>query len=543
MKLKMLLHPLTFKDKLFQAFILTSLIPLLLLALIISFQTRAITTTAQKEARKDLLLQTERNITTHVDAFRHSLGLFTENNAFQSAWYHKNISMFECYLFFRDTFDPTMNYIRATNPIIKNILFFTNSSYSELRMNIFSLEEMEKYAVDPKSLAPNNSLWIELDEDTLGIFGGFPNPSGFETFVLLTVSKKDFFPVFYAEDGRTLGAVFEEEQQLFPLKTVNILKNNQIAIPNTNWTLFLSSSPLPNTQGAIILLTISAVILSLTIAYYFTHFFVRNIGQEITYLKQRVSMALSDETERNPSLNQQDEFIELSNEIGDMLEMVLRLQKESYQHHLDGKDREYHAMINQINAHFLYNTLSAVNWHAVMADQAEISYAIQLLSKYYRTTLNKGENEISLQDELDNVKTYIDLQLFLQPNHFSVFYDIDDSLLNIPIIHLLLQPIVENAIEHGFNQEKEGYKLILTIQKENEQLFSIKIEDNGTGFHLDKLSEVFVNKTTGYGLRNVDQRIQFYFGEDYGLQFDSEEGIGTIVTIELPLQTSQKSFD
>ncbi|MHC5268596.1 sensor histidine kinase [Enterococcus sp. LJL98] len=535
MRPKKLLRPKSFKDKLFQAFILTSLGPLLLLAMIISFQTQTLMNVVQKEARKDLLLQTERNITSHVDAFRHSLGLFTENNAFQSAWYANNVSMFDRYLFFRDTFDPTVNYIRATNPAIDDILFFTNSTYSEQRMNIFTLSDMEKYQVNLKELAPNNNLWLELDEDTLGIFGGFPSASGFETFVLLTVNKKNFFPIFYAEDGRTLGAVFDGKQQLFPGESVQVLQKDQATIPNTNWTLFLSMAPLPATQTGILLLTISAILLALVIAYYFTQFFARNIGQEITYLKQRVSLALQKTAEQEPSFDQQDEFFEVSNEIGEMLEMVLRLQTENYQQQLETKDREYHAMINQINAHFLYNTLSAINWRAVMSDQVEISYAIQLLSKYYRTTLNRGKNEISLRDELDNVKTYIDLQLFLQPNRFGVFYDVDESLLSAPIIHLLLQPIVENAIEHGFDQDKADHKLILTIQREDHQHFSIKVADNGIGFDLAKLSEIFIHKTTGYGLRNVDQRIKFYFGPAYGLVFDSEEGFGTIVTITLPL--------
>lgn len=535
MKFKTLFKPNTFKEKIFQAFLITSLVPILLLTLIAFFQTRTITTTAQQEARKDVLLQTERNITAHVDAFRHSLSLFTENSAFQSAWYDKNVSMFYRYLFFRDTFDPTINNIKTSNPTIQDILFFTDSSYAGYRANILSLEEMHSFPVNPDSLIPKNSHWVELNEDTLGIFGGFPGSVGFQTFVLISVKKADFFSVFYSTENRALGTVFENKKQLYPLEETEVMKNYQTVIPNTNWRLALSPSSVPDLSMSLIWITLSAVILAILIAYYFTRFFAKNIGKEITYLKQRVALALENDSPKKVILNQQDEFIEVSNEIGDMLEMVLTLKKESYQHHLDSKDREYHAMINQINSHFLYNTLSAVNWHAVLSGQEEISYAIQLLSKYYRTTLNKGQSAILLQDELDNVKTYIDLQLFLHPNRFQVFYHVDDSLLSTPIIHLLLQPIVENAIEHGFNHEKESQRLEISIQKDTDYSFLIKIEDNGIGFDLDKLSEIFITKTKGYGLRNIDQRIKFYFGEEYGLLFDSEEGVGTIVTIHLPL--------
>lgn len=532
----MKIKPLTFKEKLFRAFLLTSLLPVLLLSLMVFFQTNKITNQAQNEARRDLLLQTKQNITSHVDLFRHSLSLFTENNAFQSAWYNENVSMFERYLFFRDTLDPTVTYIQATNPYIQKILFFTNSSYADMRLNILGLEELAKFHLDPQTLAPTNAVWVELDERTLGIFGGFPNASGFQTFVLITVDKSDIFPDFSATDTRSLGAVHNQSDQIYPLEIVDITKNYQIPIENTDWVFSLSQASLPSTQKGILFLTLTVIGLSLIIAYYSTRFFSQNISQEITYLKRRVASALNKKPHTQSALNQQNEFHELSNEIHDMLEMVLTFQEENHQTHLESKDREYQAMIHQINAHFLYNTLSAVNWRAVLSGQDEISYAIQLLSKYYRTTLNRGQNEISVQDELDNVKTYIELQLFLHPDYFCVTYEIDEKLLHLPIVHLLLQPIVENAIEHGFNQTKANQHLRIAIQQETPTIFSIKIEDNGVGFDTHELTDVLVTKTRGYGLNNINQRIKFYFGEQYGLLFDSALGQGTLVTILLPIQ-------
>lgn len=530
------IKPFTFKEKLFRAFLLTSLLPVLLLSFMVFFQTNKITKQAQNEARQDLLLQTKQNITSHVDLFRHSLSLFTENNAFQSAWYNENVSMFERYLFFRDTLDPTMTYIQATNPYIQKIIFFTNSSYADMRLNILSLEELDRFHLKPSVLAPTNAVWVEIDEQTLGIFGGFPNASGFQTFVLITVEKNDVFPEFSAIDERPLGAVYQEATQIYPFVPVDITKDYQIPIENTDWVLFLSQTSLPNAQKGLLLFTLTIVGLSLIIAYYSTRFFAQNISQEITYLKQRVASALSKKTQKQPILNQQNEFHELSNEINDMLEMVLSFQEENHQTHLESKDREYQAMIHQINAHFLYNTLSAVNWRAVLSGQEEISYAIQLLSKYYRTTLNRGQNEISVRDELANVKTYIELQLFLHPDYFTVAYEIDEELLHLPIIHLLLQPIVENAIEHGFNQTKAKQHLRIAIQRETPAIFSIKIEDNGVGFDVHELTDILVTKTRGYGLNNINQRIKFYFGEQYGLLFDSAPGLGTLVTILLPIQ-------
>lgn len=541
MKLKFIRQSKTFKEKIFRSFMLAIAIPVILLSLFVFAQTKTMARQTQEEALSDVLLQTERNITTHVDDFRHSLSLLTENTAFQSALYTENISMFDRYLFFRDTFDPSLDYIRVTNPAIDRILFFTDSSYANQRLNILSLEGMKEFPLDPQKLRSNNAQWVELDTETLGVFGGFPGSTSFKTFVLMTVKKKDIFPVFYSSEGRILGGIFLENKQIYPPNPIDFTKHYQAKIENTPWTLYLNESSLPKTDSTFLFIAIITILCSIGIAYYMSRFFTRNISQEITHLKQRVNLALSNDP-KPIIIEQQEEFLELSNDIQDMLEMVLALQKENYTNHLESKDREYRAMINQINSHFLYNTLSAVNWHAVLSGQEEISYAIQLLSKYYRTTLNKGKNKISLQDELDNVQTYIDLQLFLHPNRFTVHYDIDSTLLEVPIIHLLFQPIVENAIEHGFSQDLPNQLLSIKIQRETDDIFSIKIEDNGTGFNIEQLDNIFVQKTQGYGLSNINQRIKFYFGDKYGLLFDSQKGMGTLVTILLPILSEDSTI-
>ncbi|MFC7055440.1 hypothetical protein ACFQOY_05975 [Enterococcus alcedinis] len=152
MNLNKLRQPKTFKDKLFRSFLLALAVPVMLLSLFVFIQTRMITQQTQEEALNDLLLQTERNLTTHIDDFRHSLSLLTENTAFQSALYTDNISMFDRYVFFRDTFDPSLTYIRITNPIIDRILFFTDSSYANQRLNILTLDDMAKFPLPTENL-------------------------------------------------------------------------------------------------------------------------------------------------------------------------------------------------------------------------------------------------------------------------------------------------------------------------------------------------------------------------------------------------------
>ena len=178
------------------------------------------------------------------------------------------------------------------------------------------------------------------------------------------------------------------------------------------------------------------------------------------------------------------------------------------------------ALQAQINPHFLYNSLSLINWKAIMAGQEEISQMAQLLSTFYRTTLNKGKNITTVKGEWDNTCSYVQIQNLMHSGKMRVETRIDPEMLEYEMLNLLLQPLVENSIYHGI-REKEG-ELIFTV------------EDNGCGMEENVLKNILAADVGGYGVQNVQHRIQLYYGPEYGLSYESKINEGTRALLRIP---------
>ena len=152
--------------------------------------------------------------------------------------------------------------------------------------------------------------------------------------------------------------------------------------------------------------------------------------------------------------NRNDEIGKLIHTFNSMLKRIRSLIDEAYVQKLKAKEYQLNALRAQINPHFLYNTLSLISARAIIAEQTEISETVQLLTLFYRTSLNKGQDITTIRNELENIKAYISIQLILTNHSFLVEYQLEEALLELPIPCLILQPIVENAIEHGLRSSR-----------------------------------------------------------------------------------------
>lgn len=229
-----------------------------------------------------------------------------------------------------------------------------------------------------------------------------------------------------------------------------------------------------------------------------------------------------------------DEIGELTNSFQHMIRELDRLVVEDYKNKITLKETQLMALQAQINPHFLYNCLSAINSKALLNSQTEISQMAQLLSTFYRTPLNKGRAETLLSDEIKNVRSYIEIQLILNDNLFDAVYQLDDPLPELELPNLLLQPLVENAIMHGIlpNQNRRG-ALFLTVTQVND-LVHFTIMDNGLGIPPEKLPLLTQTQSQGYGLKNVHERLQLTYGKEYGLKINSILNQSTMITFSIP---------
>ncbi|RUT36016.1 sensor histidine kinase [Paenibacillus zeisoli] len=193
----------------------------------------------------------------------------------------------------------------------------------------------------------------------------------------------------------------------------------------------------------------------------------------------------------------------------------------------------------QINPHFLYNTLNSVTRMAEMGRKEEVVTTITSLSKFFRISLSKGNNIISVQDELEHVRNYLIIQKIRFKNKFQYEIEAQDEALNCMTLKLILQPLVENAIHHGIEMMVDEGFIGIYSWIEDECLF-IRVTDNGVGMSEEVLRGVLTGRSrqesgSGVGVRNVHERISLYYGTPYGLTFESELEEGTTVTVRLPI--------
>ena len=231
-----------------------------------------------------------------------------------------------------------------------------------------------------------------------------------------------------------------------------------------------------------------------------------------------------------------DEIGDLINGYNSMSKRLDETVNEVYQSKIKEKEYEMRALQAQINPHFLYNSLSMINWKAIEAGEEEISQVTLALSAFYRTTLNKGRTWISLRLALQNIQAYVQLQLWMHDNDFKVHYDVDEKLLDYELPSLIFQPFVENALEHGLDiKEDPDHQIWFRIWEETDSgVIYVSIRDNGVGMDTDTLAHVLEYHATGYGVKNVNDRMKLSFGEAYTIQIKSEQGKGTEVLLHFP---------
>lgn len=232
------------------------------------------------------------------------------------------------------------------------------------------------------------------------------------------------------------------------------------------------------------------------------------------------------------------EVEQLSKRFNLMLQRIRQLMDQIIYEQETKRKGELEVLQSQINPHFLYNTLNSVIRLAEQGKTEEVVTMIQSLSKFFRISLSKGKNIITVQEELDHIRHYLVIQSFRFKNRFRYEIKAQDEVLSYQTIKLILQPIVENSLYHGIEMMQDEGLIVITAELQDE-LIVIKISDNGLGMSPETLNTILSGGVkngggSGVGVRNVNERIGLYYGREYGLAFESELEEGTTVTIIFP---------
>lgn len=198
---------------------------------------------------------------------------------------------------------------------------------------------------------------------------------------------------------------------------------------------------------------------------------------------------------------------------------------------------ELELMQSQINPHFLYNTLDSLVWLAETGRNQEVVQMVTSLSVFFRKSLSKGKDIITVGEEYDQVRSYLEIQIIRYSDILTYEINLPENIWPYQIPKLTLQPLVENAIYHGIKNKRGGGKIIIAGEEKQDCLV-LTVSDNGGGMAEEQLDElrrgIYRDDHGGLGLINVHKRLLNYFGQASGLHFDSEVGEGTVVTIIIP---------
>lgn len=321
-----------------------------------------------------------------------------------------------------------------------------------------------------------------------------------------------------------------------------LLRNDTIG--TTGWQVYyyIDRDMVSGQLQSILKQTLLVVAIVIAIAIVVITWLSQTLSRRILLLRDYAEQVAAGNLELDIQSPDTDEIGIVINSFGSMTRRLNRMINEMYKMQLEKKKIELTALQAQINPHFLYNALSSIKWKAIRQDNEEISELTGLLATFYRTSLNSGKPFTTVESELENIRSYVELQQHMHDFPFAVEYKIDPCALSCQMLNFLLQPVVENAIRHGidYTDEKGNGRIIIECKLIDEFL-EFRICNNGPEIQEEAIREAMLRPGKGYGLYNIRERIALYYGKDCGVSAAIDENGYTCFTVRV-LKNLQKAL-
>lgn len=551
-KIKQRFDDMKYRNKLILLCFLVSLIPLSVMGLFCYKQTIQLLRTRELDSLESSVVSVSNSLDSKVNTYQNLLSYLANSNDLAEFSSYNDANAYDQYEYLTYKMDVFLNTTYLQHPDIAQITIYNadgDMTHGKQLRPISDLENEFWYRPERISTQPT---WFKKDDGTLCVIQYLCDP--YITYIRsysknciaiqldpdllfgdLDETADDFHiqvdtpsQTLYSYESDSISNTQNELRQWVTRTDLVDCCSWNVTLERPNQIVFASVRRMGRVIMAILLF---CIVIIFSITQLFTSFFEKKISA-LHYYLQRIKEGHLDYHIHDDS---KDELGDLTNNLQAMIDEINRLIREDYQTKIELKETQFKALQAQINPHFLYNCLSLINNKALMNNQPEISQMSQLLSVFYRTTLNKGKAETLLQNEIKNVTSYIDIQRLLHDNSFNVLYQIDPNLPEIEVPNLLLQPLVENSIIHGIlpNKTKRG-QLFVTITKVMGQIY-FTIMDNGIGIPQEKLSTLLTTDSSGYGLKNVHERLILAYGEGSGLTINSIPGQSTMISFKIPM--------
>lgn len=445
--------------------------------------------------------------------------------------------------------EPTIISVMEQNSLIEGLDFYT---YGEVKNTRIFLRDIENYLGNPLLQCGEQPVWRfdgeEITASRVLANIWLPNRSA---VIVSTLANGELFsnllPEMEADCALRLtdadGSVIFEQRDVSQTERWEKSEHTKYECAlSGGWLLTIEGDTSVQTRGMpqsvllpMILILAGLCFLLLLAAWRFS----AGISRRLDTLQKQVNRAVSEEYQNDIATQDTDEIGQITNSVGSIVRETRQLMQQTYQSELDRRDAQIQALQAQINPHFLYNTLSNLNWRLIAKGDDEGSRLVTELSRFYRLSLNGGQILSTVADELQLVETYIRLYCATHEGEQpEILREIDEGLGACKLPGLILQPLVENAFEHG-RPENGRLRLRICVREEKERAV-LSVSDNGSGLQWDgktKISaEDFFARYGGYGLRNVHRRLQLLFDEPCTMSFEPSPDGGTSVVLRIPLE-------
>lgn len=571
-RIKRIFRDMKYRRKLTVLLILTSLLPMVLLALYNHMRIENLTRKNEMESMEFLLEQTRVSIDTQILTFSNLMNYLTYSPDLEEIIEEDTLDNYSAYEQYTRDVDPLLSVPKSYHDAISEIRLFARSVRVAHEYTLLPLSDIEKEWWYDEISEDSKIQWLVNREEN-EIVGIRRIYHGQELRAVLCVTldlNKLLMPFENIITEDDYGMIADQNGKILYLKKwdkipgqtadadassaeehVDVLEQDAESVISSlerscifvqgnsqenTWVYYLFK-PQSIVSDAVRKLTIEelpfillCLILIFSLGMIFSGFITRPIEQ------LTANMAEVNAGSREVTVNSEsnDEVGQLVRMFRLMMDEINRLIHEQYENRIAMKEFELKALQAQINPHFLYNSLSVINWMAIRSKQKEISKMTIALSTFYRTALSRGEDMVTVETCIKNIEAYMEIQQVMHDHDFQVLWNIDEDIKKEKIPKLLLQPVVENAIEHGLAEKEDGQKILKISMLDKGNEFLLTVEDNGCGMKQEDADKLVSYHAVGYGLKNVNDRILLLYGKEYALKIFSEEKKGTRVEMRFP---------
>ena len=556
---------LKYRYKLTIMMILCSLIPVCVISGYTQIRTVQIMREKEQIGLEQVLEQSVNSIDNRIQIYTNLINYLTYSSDLREIMEKECSSDYEAYLAYTEIADPMFTMPQLYHEEIRSITLYAENIQVEHGNTLAPLSVAQNQTWYSKINEKGTVQWLVKQGNKKEILAvrKFYRQDSIQAMLVLTLDYNRVLEPFadlltenrggliLDEQGNVVYSGYHMDTPYKPDKetSLNYLKEHYVCIEkkieDTKWNfcLYQPKEELEKSVWTLLLGNIPVLLLCLFLILLLGYFFSRKMVERLEQLTEnmnQINLGLRKVTVVSQS---KDEIGVLVRTFTRMMDEINKLISQVYEAKIKLQKTEMKALQAQINPHFLYNSLSIINWKALEADNEEISRITLALSTYYRTSLNKGETMTIAANEIRNIDAYLQIQLIMHDNSFQVIKEIQEDALSYSVPKLILQPLVENAIEHGLDvSEKEEKWLKISVCKEKDALI-MAVEDNGMGMSEEQAKSIITYRSKGYGVRNVNDRITLLYGEEYHLRVKSRQGEGCRIEIAIPVNKEEKRYE